>query len=205
MMRRRLEGAWPYRASLFSRRRRGNRRSATEHTIPDLRKSSNYNPMVARRIEMKKAAKKLTKPFLCVNFVLQNHLQHRLPEIHVRIVRVFLNCHADAADLPEASSDDLGGVSHVGIGQLLLRRAGWWPEEAAVGVGGRGLGLGAEDLWDDGFGLSTTAAANVDGDCVEEELSFYGGHCRRRRRNWCGGGGGGGSKKWEAVGFWALL
>lgn len=91
---------------------------------------------------MKKTAKKLSKPFLSVNFVLQDHLQHRLPEIHIRIVGILLHRHADAADLPEAAAS----IGHVGVAQLLLRRARGRAEEAAVGVGGWGLGLGAEDL-----------------------------------------------------------
>ena len=185
-MRRGLEGAWPDRASLFSKRRRGRRCSGREYTIPDLGKSSNYNPMVARGIEMKKTAKKLSKTFLTVNFVLQNHLQHRMSEIHIRNIRILLHRHAGGADLPEPASNYLRAVAHVYIAQLLLRQARWRPEEAAVGVGGSGLGLGTEDLWEDGFGLSATAAANVDGDGIEEKLFFDGGHCGRRRRKWGG-------------------
>lgn len=50
--------------------------------------------MVVRRIELKKTVEKLPEIILRVYLILQYHLQHRVPEVQVWIIRVLLHRHA---------------------------------------------------------------------------------------------------------------
>ncbi|PON70071.1 hypothetical protein PanWU01x14_082460 [Parasponia andersonii] len=72
-----------------------------ENSIPDLGKSSNYDSMVGGRVQLEEAVEELAEVVLGVNLVLQYHLQHRLPEVQVRIVRLLLHRHPISADSPE--------------------------------------------------------------------------------------------------------
>ena len=66
---------------------------ARENAIPDLSESSDYNPMMVRRIELKEATKKVSEILLGVYLVLQYHLQHGMSEVQIRVIGVFLHRH----------------------------------------------------------------------------------------------------------------
>lgn len=67
-----------------------------DNVIPDLLESFEDNIMVARRIQLKKAIKKLLEIFFRVYLFLQDHLQHGMPEILIRVAGILLD--GDAVD-----------------------------------------------------------------------------------------------------------
>lgn len=93
---------------------------ARVHPIPDLREGSNDNPVIVRRIQLQETVEQLFQIIFRVNLLLQNHLQHGLPEIQIRVVRIFLHRHAGAADSAEPLHRPqaldvrvrVGGVAH---------------------------------------------------------------------------------------------
>lgn len=95
-----------------------------ENRFPNLGESANYNSVVRRRVQVDEAAEKLSQVLLRVNLVLQNHLDHRMPEIQVRIVGVFLDGHALAAASADASEGEGGSRLGVGVGDGEGRRFG---------------------------------------------------------------------------------
>ncbi|KAB2034827.1 hypothetical protein ES319_D04G110800v1 [Gossypium barbadense] len=62
-----------------------------ENPVPDLRESSNNNPMVIRRIQLQETVEKLSQIIFRIYLFLQYHLQHGVPEVQIRVVGVFLH------------------------------------------------------------------------------------------------------------------
>nr|GLL21547.1 hypothetical protein DM860_010446 [Ipomoea trifida] len=58
--------------------------------------------MVVRRIELEKAVEELLEVVFGIDVLLEDHLEHGVPEIEVRVVGVFLDGYALATDFPEA-------------------------------------------------------------------------------------------------------
>ncbi|KAL7137283.1 hypothetical protein ABFS83_10G081600 [Erythranthe nasuta] len=99
--------------------------------------------MVVRRVELQETVEQLFQIVFSVYLLLQNHLQHRLPEVQVRVVGVLLHRHARPADPPE--SLHRLQAPHVGVrvgGLAPLRRLHGGGERGrrrvpGVGAGGR--------------------------------------------------------------------
>lgn len=140
--------------------------------------------MIVGRIQLQETVKQLLQIISGVNLFLQDHLQHGLAEIEVRVVGVFLHRHALAADSPE-SLDSLqafdvrvsvvGGESGGGV---------------VPGAGGRGVVVaagvfcavppwpGMEEGGQFQHSAAAAAAAEVDAHRVEVDVLFLGvGHC----------------------------
>nr|GMC68202.1 hypothetical protein DM860_010446 [Ipomoea batatas] len=66
------------------------------------REGAEDDAMVVRRIELEKAVEELLEVVFGVDVLLQDHLEHGVPEIEVGVVGVFLDGDALAADSPEA-------------------------------------------------------------------------------------------------------
>nr|GMD46741.1 hypothetical protein DM860_010446 [Ipomoea batatas] len=81
---------------------KSHRRLDREDAVPDLREGADDDAMVVRRIELEKAVEELLEVVFGVDVLLQDHLEHGMPEIEVRVVGVFLDDDALAADSPEA-------------------------------------------------------------------------------------------------------
>ena len=62
--------------------------------VPDVGEGADDNLVIIRAIELQEAVEEVLELIFGVNLLLQNHLQHRLPEIQIRIVRLLLHCHA---------------------------------------------------------------------------------------------------------------
>lgn len=140
--------------------------------VPDLREGPDDDAMVVGRVELEEAVEQLLQVVLGVNLLLQNHLQHRLPEVEVRVVGVLLHRHAGPADPAEpldgAEAADVGvGVGGVaGRGSLHgggERRGGGGGGVVLPGAGG-GVAVAvvavvARPRLEDGGELRTAAAA----------------------------------------------
>lgn len=85
-----------------------------EDSIPDLSESSNNNTMVARRVQLQETVQELPEIVFRVYLILQYHLQHRMPEIQIRVVGVFLNGHALASN-PSKAFDGLRALGMIGV------------------------------------------------------------------------------------------
>lgn len=132
--------------------------------------------MVRRRIQLQEAPKKPSQIFLRVNLVLQNHLNHRMPEIQVRIVRILLHRHALAAAPPEPSERDRSSGFRLGVGEG--RWIGVWGGEAVVGGFDRGLWFEVvEEVRE-----LRSANVEIDGEGSELEISPASRHCCCRWR-----------------------
>ena len=127
--------------------------------------------MVRRRIQLQETTKKPSQVVLRVNLVLQNHLDHRMPEIQVRIVGVFLDGDALAAASTEAAEGDGGSGLGVGVGVGGGRGIGVGEVVEGRGFGG-GLRLEVEEvreLW--------SANVEIDGEGGEWEVCSTSRHC----------------------------
>nr|GMD16024.1 hypothetical protein DM860_010446 [Ipomoea batatas] len=82
--------------------------------------------MVVRRIELEKAVEELLEVVFGVDVLLQDHLEHGVPEIEVRVVGVFLNGDALAADSPEALHRPEALDFGIGVGGGVGRETSWW-------------------------------------------------------------------------------
>nr|GMD41627.1 hypothetical protein DM860_010446 [Ipomoea batatas] len=106
-----------------------------EDAVPDLREGADDDAMVVRRIELEKAVEELLEVVFGVDVLLQDHLEHGVPEIEVRVVGVFLDGHALAADSPEAlhrpEALDFGVGVGGGVGRG-ERRGGGVPRAGGV-------------------------------------------------------------------------
>lgn len=60
--------------------------------------------MMGRCVELQETVQQLFQIILGVYLLLQYHLQHRLPEVQIRVVGVFLHCHALPPDPTEPSN-----------------------------------------------------------------------------------------------------
>ncbi|XP_019102017.1 PREDICTED: uncharacterized protein LOC109133395 [Camelina sativa] len=96
-----------------------------ENSVPDFGESADDDAVVVRLVEGEKAVEKLSEVVFGVNLVLENHLKHRLAEIKVRIVGVFLD--------GDGSGGGCGGGGR-GVGEPV---GGGWN---GGGRGGRGVG-----------------------------------------------------------------
>lgn len=172
------------------------------HPVPDLREGPHDGPMIVGGVELQEAVEQLFEIILGVYLLLQNHLQHWLPEIQIRVVGILLHRHARPADPPEplhgAEALDVGlgvvgGLAHRrrvdGRGECggggVPRAGGGVVVVAAVGSVPR---LGVED----GGELrtpATAAASQVYADWTQREPFLSAWHCGERtelrRRSVC--------------------
>lgn len=152
------------------------------HPVPDLREGPDDGAVIVGGVELQEAVEQLFQIILGVNLLLENHLQHRLPEVQIRVVGILLHRHARAADPAEplhgAEALDVGlgvvgGLAHRrrvhGGGECggggVPRAGGGVVVAAAVGSVPR---LGVED----GGELrppATAAASQVYADCAQCE------------------------------------
>lgn len=100
------------RAHLILRRSRG---GAAAAAVPYLHEGSDDDLVVARGIELEEAVEELLQIASGVDFLLEDHLQHRLPEISVRVVGIFY--HGEAVV-------DFGAGGGGGAGVAAMEAAG---------------------------------------------------------------------------------
>lgn len=126
--------------------------------------------MVRRRIQLQETPKKPSQIFLGVNLVLQNHLNHRMSEIQVRIVGILLHRDTLPPAPPEASERDGGSGLGLGFG------VGGSGGEAMVMVGGFEGGLWLEVVEEVREELRS-ANVEIDGEGSGLEISPGSRHC----------------------------
>lgn len=139
--------------------------------IPDFHERSDYNFMVALRIQPKKTVQQLPEIVPRLHSLLHDHLNHRLSKVFVRIVRI-LDHRQASVDFPVGVNDRFGVVvfgcerERGGCARIPRQGAavgrGWIV--ASVGGGDRveigegcGFGLGLDDIG--GRGRIAAAAA----------------------------------------------
>uniref|UniRef100_A0A0A0KIS5 Uncharacterized protein n=1 Tax=Cucumis sativus TaxID=3659 RepID=A0A0A0KIS5_CUCSA len=133
--------------------------------------------MVRRRIQLQETPKKPSQIFLRVYLVLQNHLNHRVSEIQVRIVRILLNSNTLPPAPTEASERDRGSGLGVGVGEGRGFGVGGSGGEAMMMmVGGFGGGLWFEVVEEVREELRS-ANVEIDGEGSELEISPGSRHC----------------------------
>ncbi|RAL51728.1 hypothetical protein DM860_010446 [Cuscuta australis] len=177
------------------------RRRRREDPVPDLREGPDNDAVIVGRIELQETVEELFKVVFGVDVLLENHLEHGVPEVEVRVVGVFLDGDALPADPPEAvhrpEALDLGVGFRGGVVVVVGRGecgGGGVPRAGGV-IGvvhrrrrcGRGggfvvvvaaAGLGEEDGGE--FGPSAAAAAaNLDSEAAQNNLFLVRRHCRR--------------------------
>lgn len=62
-----------------------------ENSVPDFGEGADDDAVVVRLVEGEETVEKLSEIVFGVNLILENHLKHRLTEIEVRVVGVFLD------------------------------------------------------------------------------------------------------------------
>lgn len=102
----------------------GHRRLDGEDAVPDLREGSDDDAVIVRRIELEKAVEELLEVVFGVDVLLEDHLQHGLPEIEVRVVGVLLDGDALAAYPPKALHSPEALYLGVGVGGVVGRGEG---------------------------------------------------------------------------------
>lgn len=91
------------------------RRSRSAAAVPYLHEGSDDDLVVARGIQIEKAVEELLQIASGVDFLLEDHLKHRLPEISIRVVGIFYHGQAVV---------DFGARGGGGVGVAVAEAAG---------------------------------------------------------------------------------